>query len=92
VPAARRGPGREPSGTSLESPSQRVGLHEVGERTLAVDLDHGESAAVRGLELGVAVDLDPLEAVAAADLLDDLERALAEVAAGSRVDDDRRYG
>jgi hypothetical protein len=43
--------------------------------------------AVARLELGVAADVDAV-VVPGADPLDDLERRLAEVAAGSGVDDD----
>ncbi len=62
-------------------------VHVVGERPLAVDLDDGDRLAIGGLELGRSGDVDPLE-VARTDLVDDLERRLAEVAAGSGVDDD----
>jgi hypothetical protein len=70
---------------------QRVRLDEVRERPLPVDLDHRKRLAVGGLELGRAADVDPLE-VAGANLVDDLERPLAEVAALCVVDPDAAQG
>jgi hypothetical protein len=72
------------------------GVDEVDERPLVVDLDDRQPLAVPALELGVAVDLDLLEAV-----LPELggqrrARPLAEVAAAPAVEDDlsdrRPYG
>ena len=59
--------------------AEGFGLHEVGERALAVDFDDRDRGTVGGLQLGDAADVDALE-VAGAHLLDDLERPLAEVA------------
>ena len=77
----------EPSG---EASPKRVGRDEVGERGVAVDLDHRQPRAIPGLELGVARDVHEreLECGFAADTLHDLDRALAEVAAGRVVDGD----
>jgi hypothetical protein len=56
----------------------------VGEGALALDLDHGQPFAVAGLELGIAadVDLDELERMRGAHVLEHRARPLAEVAAG----------
>jgi hypothetical protein len=62
-------------------------MDEVREGPLAVDLDDRDRGAVLGLELRVAADVDARE-VACADLVDDGERRLAEVAALGVVDDD----
>jgi hypothetical protein len=65
------------------------GLHEEREGPLAVDLDDGDRGTVGRLQLGDAADVDALE-VAGAHLLDDLERALAEVAPLRAVENDSR--
>src|SRR5687767_9160131 len=44
-----------------EACPKRGRFDEVGERALAVDLDHGKVLAVAGLELGVARDVDERE-------------------------------
>jgi hypothetical protein len=72
------GPPGEPSAAALQALPERLRLHEVREGSLAVDLDDGDRRSVGGLELRVAADVDALE-VAGADLVDDLERSLAEV-------------
>ena len=67
----------------------------VGERPLAVDLHDRKPLPVAALELGVAVDLDldELELALRPQLLENVERALTQVAAGGAVEDDlRRYG
>jgi hypothetical protein len=74
--------------------AQRVGLDEVRERTLAVDLDDGKPLAVARLELRVAADVHflELEAELVPGRLDDAPRGLAEVTAFGVVEDDARYG
>jgi hypothetical protein len=61
---------------------QRVGLDEVDERLLAVDLDDRDQLAIPPFELRVAADIDLLEVEAklVAQLDDRRPRALAEVA------------
>ena len=60
---------------------------EVRERPHPVDLDHGQVLAVRGLQRLVAADVDELEVNSAGlEPRDDLDRALAEVAALRVVD------
>ncbi len=74
---------------------KRTFVDEVDERALAVDLDHWQPLPVPRLEIGVSVDLDvlQLEGNVFPHALHDVERALAEVAAGRPVEDDaRRYG
>ena len=70
--------------------AQRVGVDEVRERALAVDLDHRKELPVARLELGSPADVDELELEAelGTHLLDDLERTLAEAAVGGVVDGD----
>lgn len=82
------------TGSGLEPPSQGVGVDEVRERPLAVDLDDGQVRAVAGLEVRVAVDVDDveLEPDLASHALDDLERTLAELAAARREEGDPPYG
>jgi hypothetical protein len=74
--------------------AERVGIDEVRERSLAVDLDDGKVLAVTRLEHRVAVDLHhvELEAELRLRLTDDLERRPTEPAALGAVDDDPRYG
>jgi hypothetical protein len=71
---------------------QRVGLHEVHERLLAVDLDDGDQLAIARFELRVAVDRDLLQVEA--ELVPEREhgrtRPLAEVATFRAVEPD--YG
>jgi hypothetical protein len=88
MPATSARRPREPSAQPL---SQRFRLDEVGEGSLAVDLDDGDRLAVGGLERGVAADVHELEIVAA-DLAHDLERPLAELAAVRPIEDDARQG
>jgi hypothetical protein len=73
---------------------ERVGVDEVRERSLAVDLDHGKKLAVARLENRVAVDLHDveLEAERFLCLAHDLERRPAEPAPLGAVDDDPGYG
>jgi hypothetical protein len=70
-------------GLCLESSAQAVGVHEVREGLLPVDLDDRDPLPVGTLELGIAgdVDLDELEPDVGADGLDHPRRALAEMAA-----------
>ena len=72
--------------SGFEPRAQRLRVDEVGERLLAVDLDHGQQLAVATFELGVAADVDDLEIEAdlVANTLDDLERTLAEAAVSQR--------
>jgi hypothetical protein len=69
-------------------------VHVVDETAPTVDLDDRDPLAVRGLELGVAVDRDlpQLEAELVARRRDDAPGRLAEVAARSGEEDDLGYG
>jgi hypothetical protein len=75
-------------------PAQRFGVHVVDEAPLPVDLDDRDPFAVRGLELGVAVDchLPQLEAELVVRSGDDAPGSRAEVAARRGVEDDLGYG
>ena len=75
-------------------PPQRVGVHVIDEAPPAVDLHDGDPFAVRGLELGIAVDRDlpKLEAELVLHLGDDAPGRLAEVAAGRGEEADFGYG
>jgi hypothetical protein len=75
-------------------PAERVGVYVIDEAAPAVDLDHGDPFAIRGLELGVAVDrhLPQLEADLVARGRDDAARRLAEMATRRGVEDDLCYG
>ena len=75
-------------------PPQGVRVHVVDETAPPVDLDDRDPLAVRGLQLGVAVDRDllQLEAELVACCGDDAPGRRAEVAAGRREEDDLRYG
>jgi hypothetical protein len=67
----------------------------IRERALAVDLDHRQPLAVGRLQLRVTGDVDvgELEGRVHCDGGERLPRPLAEVAAGSVVENDlRRYG
>jgi hypothetical protein len=83
-----------PEEPSAQPGSERVRGHGVGERRLAVDLDDRQTLAIRGLERGVAADVDDLELerVLEPHSLHHLERAFAEVAARRVVDDDPGQG
>ena len=91
MPATSASPTEEPSGELSKPLTQRFGLDEVGERTLAVDLDHGERFAVPRLQFRVAADVHRLE-LCSAHLGDDGERPRAEVAIVGVVDDDAAQG
>jgi hypothetical protein len=73
-------------------PAQRIRLHEVGERPLAVDLDDRQPLAVARFELGMPADVDLLELEA--ELLpggtNDPLRGRAEMAPLGVVDRDPR--
>src|SRR5687768_5589522 len=73
---------------------KRLGVHEIRERELALELDGREQLAVAGLELRHAADVDELELESelVAERADDLERLPAEAAVRCVVDDDSRYG
>jgi hypothetical protein len=73
---------------------QRLGLHEVREGALTVDLDDGQEFPVALLEVGVAgdVDLDELERLLGTHGLEDAPCRHAEVAVGSVEEDDPRDG
>jgi hypothetical protein len=86
---------REPSGAHCAEPApQRLGVDEVRERPLTVDLDDGDLLPVPGLELRVAGDVDDveLEPELGTDARDDLERALAQRAVRGGVEPDDPYG
>jgi hypothetical protein len=75
-------------------PAERIGLDEVRERPLAVDLDDRKPLAVAGLELRVAADVDLLQVepeVVPSGTHDTL-RSSAEVAPLGVVEDDVGYG
>jgi len=82
-----------------EQPSAReacpeyVGVDEVRESALLVDLEHGQIHAIAALELVVAGDVHELELEPELGLqvADDLERALAEPAVGRVVERDYGY-
>jgi hypothetical protein len=65
-------------------PAERVGLDEVCERPLAVDLNDRKPLAVAGLELRVAADVDllELERMPRTHGLEHAASTLAEVTAG----------
>src|SRR3954469_5421865 len=74
-------------------PAQRVGMHVVDETAPPVDLYHRDPLAVRGLQLGVAVDRDlpQLEAELVARSGHDAPGRRAEMAAGRGEEDDLRH-
>jgi hypothetical protein len=84
-------PGFQPSLCGRELPPEGLRLDVIRADALAVDLDHGNQLSISGLQLGIPVDRD----------LGDAEtqlgtqagqlplRALTEVTARCRVDDDR---
>ena len=94
MPAAFAEPPREPSRSVAEPFAERVRVHEVRERALAIDLDDGQQLAVAGLQSVVALDVDDLEGEpeVGTDGLDDLEGPSAEAAVGSAIDRDSNYG
>jgi hypothetical protein len=69
-------------------------MHVIDESPPAVDLDDRDPLPVLRLEPGIAVDRDlpQLEAELVLRRGDDATGRLAEMAAGSRVEDDFRYG
>ena len=75
-------------------PAQRIGVHVVDETAPPIDLHDRDPLAVRGLELGVAVDRDlaQLEAELVARRDDDAPGRLAEVAARRGEENDCGYG
>jgi hypothetical protein len=75
-------------------PAERLGLHEVRERTLAVDLHDRKPLPVSGLELRIAADVDllQLEAEFVPRAAHDALRGGAEVAPLGVVEDDPGYG
>jgi len=94
VPAA---PPRPP-GELPELSAERIRLYEVDERAVSVDLDDRQPLPVACFQLAVAGDVDllELERQLRADVLQNLPRAVAEVAAAGRVEGDAagggRYG
>ena len=74
--------------------AQRVRVHVVDETSPAVDLDHGDPLAVRGLEFGIAVDRDlpQFEAELVVRGRDHTLGRRAEVAARRGEEDDLSYG
>jgi hypothetical protein len=75
-------------------PAERVGLDEVCERPLAVDLNDRKRLAVAGLELRVAADVDllELEPQLVPRRVNDPARGGAEVTPRGVVEDDVGYG
>jgi hypothetical protein len=85
----------EPSGAGRAEPApERLGVDEVGEHPLTVDLDGRDLLPVPGLELGIVADVDDieLEAELGTDRRDDLERTLAQRAVRGGVEPDDPYG
>ena len=74
--------------------TKRVRVHVIDEAAPSVDLDDRNPLPVRRLELGIAVDgdLPQLEAELVVRGADDAARRRAEVAPGSRVENDFGYG
>jgi hypothetical protein len=75
-------------------PAERIGLDEICERPLAVDLHDRKPLAVVGLELLVAADVDllELEPQLVPRRLDDPARGGAEVTPFGVEEDDAGYG
>jgi hypothetical protein len=75
-------------------PAEAVRVDVVHEDALAVDLDDRQPLPIAGLELGVAGDvhLRELEAELVLERADRRARPLAEVAIGSVIQRDARYG
>ena len=75
-----------------EPPPERLRLHVVGAHALAVDLDDRDQLAVASLQLGIAIDRDPLGLEP--ELLPERRklnlRTLAEMASRCLVENDRR--
>ena len=69
-------------------------MHVIHEAPSAVDLHHRDPLAVRGLELGIAVDryLPQLETELVLHLRDDALGGLAEVTARRGEENDFGYG
>jgi hypothetical protein len=84
----------EPSAACSDAGSKRLGVDEVRERSLAVDLDDRQELPVPQLELAVATDVDDLEIEVelGLDAAHDLEGALAQLAVGGAVELDGLYG
>ena len=74
--------------------AERLGLDEVRERTLAVDLHNRDPLAVVAFELRVAGDVDllQLEAELVPRGVDDPLRRRAEMAVFGVIEDDAGYG
>ena len=83
-----------PSPSLCDLAAKRVGLDEVGERALSLDLDDGKPLAVASLQVGISTDvyLGELEPELRPRGLDDTARRGAEVAAFGVVEDDPGYG
>ena len=75
----------------MQPPAKRLRVDDVRERHRPVDLDDGNPLPVAALELGVARDVDLLEAEGnlAARAFEHTPGGIAEVAPASRVEDDR---
>ncbi len=78
----------------FQATHQRVTVDVVGEEPLAVELDDRKPLAVARLQVGIAadVDLDQLERMLGANLLEHLASPLTEVAAGGSEERDPSYG
>jgi hypothetical protein len=77
-----------------ELSAQRIGLHEIGECPLSLDLDDRQPLTVQGLELGVTGDIDLLELKRLLDPygLQHAPRGRAQVALGGVEENDPDYG
>ena len=84
---------REPSSTA-EPAAQRVGVDEVRERPLSVDLDHRQQLSIPRLERGIPADVDDLELEAelGLDAEQDLPGPLAETTVRRAEEPDDSYG
>jgi hypothetical protein len=89
-----RGAAARTVASGFQARAEPLSVDEVGERLLAVDLDHRQQLAVAPFELDVAADVDDLEVEpdVVANTLDNLERTLAEAAVSRVVDRDASYG
>ena len=74
--------------------SQRVGVNEVRECALPVDLDHGQVLSVPRLESRLAADVDEIEVESelVVGTAHDFKRPLAQLAVRSVIERDVAYG
>ena len=84
----------QPSGRCGDALPESLRLDEVSERAAAFDLDDRQVLAIGGLKSRITRDVHnlELELELGPRRAHDLQRPLAEAAAGRGVDDDLRYG